>query len=262
MATYEVLAVRYGSRGGVTRRDYYLRYETYGEPDATMTMDYFFWVLRGSDETILVDAGWNPEVAARRGRELHIAPAEAMERLGVRADTVSRVVLTHLHWDHTGNLDRFPDAQLVVQERELDFWGSPMGRRLQFAAHAEQGDIEHVLRAEREGRVLRLRGDAQLAPGVEARLVGGHSPGQTILFVDTAGGPVVLASDAIHYYEEMERDWPCSLLVDVAETYAGYELLRELEAGGRRIVAGHDPLVMERFPRLDGELGEYVACLR
>ena len=112
------------------------------------------------------------------------------------------------------------------------------------------------------GRVLRLRGDEQLAPGVDARLVGGHSPGQTILLVDTAGGPVVLASDAIHYYEEMERDWPCSLLVDVAETYAGYDLLRELEAGGRRIVAGHDPLVMERFPRLDGVLGEYVACIR
>jgi glyoxylase-like metal-dependent hydrolase (beta-lactamase superfamily II) len=262
MATYEALAVRYGSRGGVTRNDYYLRFQTYGEPDRDMTMDYFFWVLRGPEETILVDAGWDPEVAARRGRELHISPAEAMERLGVRADTVSRVVLTHLHWDHTGNLDRFPEAELVVQERELDFWGSPMGRRLQFAAHAEQSDIDHVLEADRDGRVRRLRGDAELGPGLEARLVGGHSPGQTILLVETEAGPVVLASDAIHYYEEMERDWPCSLLVDVAETYAGYELLRELEAGGRKIVAGHDPLVMERFPRVDGDLAEHVVRLR
>jgi glyoxylase-like metal-dependent hydrolase (beta-lactamase superfamily II) len=225
-------------------------------------MDYFFWLLRSPDETILVDTGWDPEVAARRGRVLHISPAEAMERLGVRSDTVSRVVLTHLHWDHTGNVDRFPDAELVVQERELAFWGSPMGKRLQFAAHAEQSDIEQVLQADRDGRVTRLRGDAQLAPGLEARLVGGHSPGQTILLAETASGPVVLASDAIHYYEEMERDWPCSLLVDVAETYAGYDLLRELEAEGRRIVAGHDPLVMERFPRLDGELAEHVVCLR
>jgi glyoxylase-like metal-dependent hydrolase (beta-lactamase superfamily II) len=110
MATYEVLAVRYGSRGGLTRGEYYLRFPTYGEPDAEMTMDYFFWVLRGPDETILVDTGWNPEVAALRGRSLHIAPSEAMERLGVRSDTVSRVVLTHLHWDHTGNVDRFPEA--------------------------------------------------------------------------------------------------------------------------------------------------------
>jgi glyoxylase-like metal-dependent hydrolase (beta-lactamase superfamily II) len=262
MAAYEVLAIRCGSRGGLTRGDYYLRFPTYGEPDVQMTMDYFFWVLRSPDETILVDTGWDPEVAARRGRVLHISPAEAMERLGVRSDTVSRVVLTHLHWDHTGNLDRFPDAELVVQERELDFWGSAMGKRLQFAAHAEQSDIEQVLQADRDGRVTRLRGDAQLAPGLDARLVGGHSPGQTILLAETASGPVVLASDAIHYYEEMERDWPCSLLVDVAETYAGYDLLRELEAEGRRIVAGHDPLVMERFPRLDGELAEHVVCLR
>jgi glyoxylase-like metal-dependent hydrolase (beta-lactamase superfamily II) len=253
MAAYEVFAIRCGSRGGLTRGDYYLRFPTYGEPDLQMTMDYFFWVLRSPDETILVDTGWDPEVAARRGRMPHISPAEAMERLGVRPDTVSRVV---------GNVGRFPDAELVVQERELDFWGSPMGKRLQFAAHAEQSDIEQVLQADRDGRVTRLRGDAQLSPGLEARLVGGHSPGQTILLAETASGPVVLASDAIHYYEEMERDWPCSLLVDVAETYAGYDLLRELEAGGRRIIAGHDPLVMERFPRLDGELGEHVVFVR
>jgi len=262
MPAYEVLAIRYGSRGGLTRNAYYLRFETYGEPDAEMTMDYFFWVLRSPDETILVDTGWDPAVGARRGRVSHITPADAMERLGVSPDTVSRIVLTHLHWDHTGNLDRFPDAELVVQERELDFWGSPMGERLQFAAHAEQSDIEHVLKADRDGRVTRLRGDAQLSSGLEARIVGGHSPGQTILLAETASGPVVLASDAIHYYEEMERDWPCSLLVDVAETYAGYDLLRELEAEGRRIVAGHDPVVMERFPHLDGELAEHVVCLR
>ena len=109
----------------------------------------------------------------------------------------------------------------------------------------------------------RLQGDEQLAPGVEARLVGGHSPGQLILLVETASGPVVLASDAIHYYEEMERDWPCSIVVDVPETYAGYELLRELGANGAtRIVAGHDPLVLERFPRLDGVLADHAVCLR
>jgi glyoxylase-like metal-dependent hydrolase (beta-lactamase superfamily II) len=258
---WEVLAVRYGSRT-LTRGDYYLRYETYGEPDGEIVMDYFFWVLRSPGETILVDTGWKPDVAARRGRDLRLDPAEAMERLGARPGSVSRVLLTHLHWDHTGNLGRFPAAQLVVEERELEFWGSPMARRAQFSAHAVQEDVESVLEAERGGRVRRLHGDELVAPGVEARLVGGHSPGQAILVVETAGGPVVVASDAIHFYEELERDWPCSLVVDVPETYAGYDLLRELEAGGCRIVAGHDPLVLERFPKLGGELGEHVACLR
>lgn len=262
MATYEVLAVRYGTRV-TTRADYYLRYAAYGEPDGPLPMDYFFWVLRGPDETILVDSGWDPAVAARRGRTCLVPPPSAMEQLGVRRDTVSRIVLTHLHWDHTGNLHLFPDAQLLVQERELAFWGSPMGERFQFVAHVEPTEIEYVLRADEAGRVQRLQGDAELAPGLHARLVGGHSPGQMILVVETESGPVVLASDAIHFYEELERDWPCSIVVDVAETYAGYELLRALAADGRaRLLAGHDPLVLDRFSPADGGLGEFVACLR
>jgi glyoxylase-like metal-dependent hydrolase (beta-lactamase superfamily II) len=262
MATWEVVAIRYGSRV-TSRGDYYLRFQTYGEPDGPLPMDYFFWVLRRGNETILVDTGWDPEEAARRGRTLLVEPLRAMEVLGVTPGTLGRMVLTHLHWDHTGNVEAFPGAKILVHERELEFWGSEMGRRLQFAAHAEAGDIDHVLQAEREGRVERLDGEAEIAPGVRSRLVGGHSPGQLILLVETASGPVVLASDAIHYYEEMERDWPCSIVVDVPETYAGYELLRELEADGKtRIVAGHDPLVLERFPRVDGELAEHAVCLR
>jgi glyoxylase-like metal-dependent hydrolase (beta-lactamase superfamily II) len=259
---WEVLAIRYGSRT-TTRADYYLRFETYGEPDGPLPMDYFFWVLRSPDETILVDTGWDPAAAARRGRTVRIEPRRVMEQLGIGNDSVSRIVLTHLHWDHTGGVRRFPDAQVVVQERELEFWGGPMGRRLQFAAHAEADDVEDVLRADADGRVQRLVGDARLVPGVEARLVGGHSPGQMILLAETASGGVVLASDAAHYYEELERDWPCSIVVDVAATYAGYELLRELGASGEtRIVAGHDPLVLERFPRLEGDLADHVVCLR
>ena len=229
MATWEVLAVRFGSRI-TTRSDYYMRFQTYDEPDGPLPMDYFFWAVRGPDETILVDTGWDPAAAARRAGAAH-RPAARMELLGILPDTVSRLVLTHLHWDHTGNVERFPDAEILVQERELEFWGSPMGKRLQFAVHAEADDIDHVLRADREGRVQRLQDDEKIAPGVQARLVGGHSAGQLILLIETACGPVVLASDAIHYYEEMERDWPCSIVVDVPETYAGYELLRELEAG-------------------------------
>jgi glyoxylase-like metal-dependent hydrolase (beta-lactamase superfamily II) len=261
MTTYEVLAVRYGSRV-TSRSDFYLRYQTYGEPDEALPMDYFFWALRGPDETILVDTGWNPTAAEKRGRNLLREPARAMAELGLGPATVSRIVLTHLHWDHTGNVGLFPDAQVIVQDRELEFWGGPTGRRLQFAAHAEAADIELVLAADREGRVLRLHGDAELAPGVQARLVGGHSPGQTILVVETASGPVVLASDAIHYYEELERDWPCSIVTDVPEAYAAFDLLRQLAAGERtRLVAGHDPLVLERFPPVEGPLAGSAVSL-
>ena len=77
--------------------------------------------------------------------------------------------------------------------------------------------------------------------------VGGHTPGQAVLVVATAGGPVVLASDAVHYFEELERDRPFSIVASLADMYAAFDQIRELAGDGARVVAGHDPLVAERF---------------
>ena len=100
----------------------------------------------------------------------------------------------------------------------------------------------------REAGRLTLAGRArQIAPGIELTQVGGHTPGQAIVTVATAGGPVVLASDAVHYYEELERDRPFSIVANLADTYAAFDRIRELAQAGALVVAGHDPLVAERF---------------
>lgn len=100
-------------------------------------MDYFFWLLRRGGETILIDSGFAPGVGKRRGRTPLHAPVEALKRLGVEPETVSAVVVTHLHYDHTGNLAAFPGAELIVPGKELEFWTSPLAVRFQFAASAE-----------------------------------------------------------------------------------------------------------------------------
>jgi glyoxylase-like metal-dependent hydrolase (beta-lactamase superfamily II) len=245
---YSVTAVRYGTRV-TTRSDAYHRHHVYGEPDAPLRIDYFFWLLEGP-ETIVVDCGFDPEVGARLGRECLCPPAEALARLGVDAGRVGRVVLTHLHYDHIGNLDLFPQAELVVARRDLEFWSGPYASRPHLGEFVVPDEVARVRQAEREGRVRLVDGDGEVAPGVQALCVGGHSPGQLVLVV----GETVLAGDVIHYYEELERDRPFAIFVDLAELYAGYDALRAL--GPRTLVAGHDPLVMERFPRLDGECAE------
>ena len=78
--------------------------------------------------------------------------------------------------------------------------------------------------------------------------MGGHTPGQAIVTVATAAGPVILASHAVHYYEELERDRPFATVANLAEMYAAFDQIRELGTEpGARVVAGHDPLVAERF---------------
>ncbi len=246
---WTVIAARYGTLE-TTLADAYYRWPAYGDPDGPARLDYYFWIVRSGAETILVDTGFDPAVGARRGRTCLIEPAEAMERLGVTPDTVSRVMLTHLHYDHTGNLDRFPDAELLVPAVELDFWLGPMGRRGQFADHVEEADLDLLRAAVDDGRVRRLVGGEEIADGVHAMHLGGHSPGQMALAVFGTGAGVVLASDAVHFYDELERERPFAVIANLAEMYEAYDELREV-AGGGHIVPGHDPAVMDRYPRVE-----------
>ena len=252
MSVYEVVAVRYATREA-TKGECYYRYASYGEADEPLRMDYYFWILRGGGETMLVDAGYSLEAGTRRGRTSLREPVDALRELGVEPASVSRVVLTHLHYDHTGTLEAFPGAERVVQRRDLEFWSGPTASRFQFAAIVEPDEIARVAAAEREGRLRVLDGDGEIAPGIRAIDVGGHSPGQQVTVVAGADGPVVLASDAIHYYEELELDRPFEVFVDLDEMYRGYDTLRELASEpGAKLVAGHDPEVMDRFPAVSG----------
>lgn len=252
-ANYEIIAVRYGVSHS-TKGDLFYRYGAYGEPDGPQDMDFFFYVLRDGRNTILVDTGYAPEAATRRpGRVCVTPPAEAVARLGITPADVAHVVITHLHWDHIGNLGLFPNAELIVPQADLDFWTDPIARNPQFWAHVESDAIEDVIAADREGRVRRSGAEEEVLPGITAITVGGHSRGQQVLVVQTAGGPVVLASDAAHLYEELELARPFAIMVDLERMCRAYALLADLQRDGATIVPGHDPQVTQRFATLGGE---------
>jgi glyoxylase-like metal-dependent hydrolase (beta-lactamase superfamily II) len=243
----EVLAVRYGNRT-TTRAESFLNYHLYGEPDADIQIDYYFWVIRDGAGTILVDTGFAPAAGDRRRRTWWTTPADALPPAGVDPGSVHTIVVTHAHWDHTGNLHQFPHAHLVISQAEYDFWTSPMARRVHFAAHAEPDEIAYLQQARQDDRLTLIKDQHTLAHGVELIQVGGHTPGQLVVSVITATGTVLLASDAVHFYEEVERDRPFAIVADLPAMYGAYDLLAGLASQpGTRLVAGHDPLVRTRF---------------
>jgi glyoxylase-like metal-dependent hydrolase (beta-lactamase superfamily II) len=248
VSEHEVLAVRYGTRT-TTRAESYLNWSVYGEPDETFRMDYFFWVVRGGARTTVVDCGFDPVVGKRRGREVLVDPVEALAALGVDAARVERLVVSHAHYDHIGNLDRFPAAEVVMTARELDFWTGPYTGRLQFAHPTEIDEIADLARAHADGRVTTFSGSCELGEGFSLVEVGGHTPGQLIAQVGIPGGEAVLATDALHFYDELTDDRPFFVVADLEAMYAGFDTLRTLaEAPHRVLVAGHDADVGRRFP--------------
>ncbi len=266
MTAYEVLAVRYGTRV-TTKSESYLNFHVYGEPDESFEMDYDFWLVRSADRTVVVDCGFGAGPGARRGRTMLVDPVEALAGLGVDAATVDQLVVSHAHYDHIGNLHRFPNAEIVIARREYEFWTGPYARRFQLAQPTEPAELACLAEAGAQGRLRLVDGALDLAPGIELVVVGGHTPGQMVARVAAgADAAVVLAADAMHFYEELERDRPFFIVADLPDMYRGFDVLREMrEEPGSVLVAGHDADVRRRFPGrvpgLPADLAELVVRL-
>ncbi|MGH8148993.1 MAG: N-acyl homoserine lactonase family protein [Steroidobacteraceae bacterium] len=240
---FEVYAIRYAT---VARRsaENFIGADPH---ESAASMDYFVWLVRRASEVFVVDTGFNEAAARRRRREFLLSPIEGLKRLGVDANDVEDVIVTHLHYDHGGNFDRFPRARFHLQDREMAYaTGRYMATEF-FAAAYEPDDVIAMVRNVFAGRVRFHDGDAELAPGLSVHRVGGHTRGLQVVRVWTRLGWLVLASDASHYTANMEQARPFPIVADVTEMVDGWHRLRELATEPRYIIPGHDPGVMERY---------------
>lgn len=231
-----------------TEAGLYLNHHLYGEPDTPARTDYHLWVLRGRTRTILIDTGFTAETGVRRGKELLGEVAEFWRSAGVDPSEPQEVILSHLHWDHAGNLAMLDDPRVTLAQAELEFWTSPRSQGFLISHYAEPKDVATLVALVERGRVHTFTGSLAYAPGVELLEVGGHTPGQVMVKVRTSLGPVLLASDAVHFSKELWEDRPFTAVTDLPGMYAGLALVRELLRSGEvvRVLTGHDPGELEQ----------------
>lgn len=242
--TYEIYAIKYAQLA----RKSSANFVGGDEHDVDMPLFYYVWVVKGAERTIVVDTGFNPEVASKRGRTITRPVAEGLNALGVDPAQVEDVVITHLHYDHVGNHALFPKAQYHLQDKEMDF---ATGRCMchPYLNHGyEVDDVTEMVRRVYENRVQFVDGVREIAPGIEVHHIGGHTKGLQSVRVRTNRGWVVLASDASHFYAHMEQDRAFPILYNLGDMLDGYKTLRRLATSPRHIVPGHDPMVMDRYP--------------
>jgi glyoxylase-like metal-dependent hydrolase (beta-lactamase superfamily II) len=247
---YEVYAIKYAHHARRASENF-----IGGDPhDGPMPLDYFVWLVRGDGREIVVDTGFSAAVAAKRGREHLRCPAAGLALLGVDCAAVQDVVITHLHYDHVGNFELFPAATLHLQDLEMRY---ATGRHMRDPAFGGAYDVEDVVGMVRRayaGRVRFHEGDAEIFRGVSLHLIGGHTLGLQVVRVRTRRGWLVLASDASHFYANMEQRRPFPIVWSVDDMVDGYRRLRELAESPAHIIPGHDPLVLERYPPVSESL--------
>lgn len=247
---YQVYALKYAERAA-RRPEHFIGGDPHDEP---MDMDYFIWAVVGPDRTWVVDTGFDRLDAENRNRTLVRTVSEALATIGIDSSTVGDVILTHLHYDHVGGYAHFPNATFHLQDEEMSY---ATGRSMTHSAisHAyTPGHIADLVHLVFGQRVRFHDGDAELAPGLSVHRVGGHTKGLQVVRVATALGWLVLASDASHYYENMQTGRPFPIVYNLGEMLDGYRRCNDLASSPAYVIPGHDPKVFDYYPAVSDDL--------
>ena len=179
------------------------------------------------DRKILIDLGYGPQTVDFPGFGPFIGGSymESLAAAGVKPEEITDVIYTHLHVDHVGwttmvdqNGKRqlsFPRARYLCAEAEWKYWQENPG--------ALGPDPETVLSFLKD-RIRFVGEGEQIAPGLTSYFAPGHTPGLTILRLQTGAGTVWFSSDIFHSVVQFdERDW-----------YAVFDIDHELAAESRK----------------------------
>ncbi len=246
---YEIYAVRYAHLERTATFNF-LGGDVHNGP---MPLDYFVWAIQGADRTIVVDTGFDAEQAARRKRTLVRPVEDGLRAIGIEHSRVSDVIISHMHYDHSGNHHLFPKARMHLQDAEMRYCTGRCMTHPHLRAPFEAADVARMVHRVFEDRVVFHDGDADLAPGISLHRVGGHTPGLQVVRISTSRGPVVLASDAAHFYANFEQGRPFPILDSVSDYLEAHRKIRGLAGSDAHVIPGHDPAVLTRYPRAGAE---------
>lgn len=161
------------------------------------------WLVRNDEHAILVDSGM-PDMAVINARLKvdgvgggHDGLIRLLGQEGLTPADIDVVLPTHLHFDHAGNLELFPDAQVVVQRDELFHALDPVPSQRIFYWRETVANLNERKR----GKQVRLvDGEFTLFDGIDVVKSPGHTPGMHVPIVETAKGKVALVSDLGDHY--------------------------------------------------------------
>jgi N-acyl homoserine lactone hydrolase len=201
------------------------------------------YLIETGEHRILVDTGLHPAAAADAGAHYGALPGldlfaleqEACIAELVDLDTLTMVVLTHLHWDHAGGLALLPPSvPVVLQRREWEAGQDPAAAARNFYAPRDYAGLRDPVLVDGDHDLL---GDGS----IELLFTPGHTPGHQ----SVRAGDVVIGGDVTHFASGLDDHRFPIFGADHEAQRRSAERLRALRDEGLKVLPGHDPNLRE-----------------
>jgi glyoxylase-like metal-dependent hydrolase (beta-lactamase superfamily II) len=246
---YSIEAIRFGTLPKVRAT---VLLPVGAKPDEQFDIAVVIWLIRGTGRNILFDTGYHrqtPGFSERWNTQDYVRPDEAVKLAGVQPGDITDIIVSHVHWDHMGSLDLFPNATIWIQKDEYQYYTGPAfqpgGRR-----GGELEDLLELVKRNAAGKVRLVDGDdREIMPGIRVYTGARHTYASQ--YVRVAGNPTfVLASDNCYLYRNLDTNSPIATFdpVDRAANVASFARMISLAGAKERVIPGHDMLQFERFP--------------
>ena len=255
-------------------------YTARDQPD--VRFPYGYVVIKGPDGVCLIDTGFDNQGYGRElGKSYAVenwrGPREALADCGLTPEDVTRIFVTHTHFDHLGGISLFPNATIYIQEKELRHWAwaLTLGPAYRFLTVAtDPADLVRLLSWVETGKVVCVDGDmADVLPGIDLHLAADtHTAGSMFVHVRNDGkaeseDSYVFAGDLLYSYENItgpDPEDPQYVPIGLASgsqenlihTYA--KMMSLVGGDIRRLIPVHEDRLKTKFPARQARTGHYV----
>jgi glyoxylase-like metal-dependent hydrolase (beta-lactamase superfamily II) len=257
---YEVYAIRFATITGMPTRELVKGADPKRESELAM----MFWLIKGpGGRNILVDSGFHHQHLFKGWNiKDYVTPTAALSPVGLKPEDITDIIISHMHWDHVDGIDLFPKATVWIQKDEYGYYTGQAWQNGKKPGGVDAGDVMTLVKMNLDHRVVLVDGDDQEPiPGIKCYTGGRHTYASQYVSVKTSTGTVVIASDNMYMYENLEKHVPIGATFDAASAESNLKAqdrMKQIASRPDLIVPGHDPLVFTKFP----EPGNGVARIR
>ncbi len=220
------------------------------DQEGMTTINYYFWLIEQDSGFGLIDTGFDPGVAEKRGVRDILSPLEALKNMGIDLEGIQFVIVSHLHWDHFGAAALFPNATFYIQKKDIAFFTGCHGQNPRVSRYCS--NLEDLQKLSSDGRVRTIDGAVEIFPGIGAFWLGGHTPGMQAVKVESEKGLFVFVVDDSFFFENYEKKIPSLLNFDLPESLDAFRIVDGIQKTSDPIfvIPGHDPALLRAYPGL------------